>query len=120
MTTTWEQIKNRPVKTITLDADGVELTVRGMLRSQKNELVAHSTNKKGDVDHVALEGRFLAYCVCESGTSNPVQPDFRMWADVPADFSSPLVKAVREVCGLDEDDLVRVAEKKSDTTGSSD
>ena len=122
--TIWNRIKSKPVKTLVIEVDGEKLVIRGMKRSEKNAMIANSTNKRGDVDNVALEGRFLAFCVCEcddaGNCGEPVQPDFRQWDDVPSDFAGPCIKAVREVCGLDDDDLVRHTEKKSEATGSCD
>lgn len=116
MSKAWESIKARKPATATVEIDGQQYHLRGMTRSQKNEMVAECT-EKGKLNSDLLEARILAYCVCDC-KKEPVQVDFREWDNVPADFTGPLVTECGKLCGFDDSEVKRLSEKKSDSAAS--
>ena len=95
--------------------DGDTLTVRGLSRVAKNELVNKCT-KVGKIDNDKLESLLLASCVYDPSDDTLLMPDPADW-DVPSHVAGPLVKACIEVCGFDDEEA-KALEKKSEPTES--
>lgn len=95
--------------------DGDTLTVKGLSRVAKNELV-NKCSKAGKIDNDRLESALLAACVYDPADDTLLIPDPSEW-DVPSHIAGPLVKACIEVCGFDDEEA-KALEKKSEATES--
>lgn len=104
-----DKLKAYKPRETTVEIDGDAFLVRGLGRIRKNELV-DKCSAKGKLDNEKLESMLLAECVCDPATGELVMSDPADW-DVPSHVSGPLVKAVLEVCGFDNDEA-RQLEKK--------
>ncbi|MCA9130748.1 MAG: hypothetical protein KDB22_26865 [Planctomycetales bacterium] len=99
-------------KTVDLGG-GRKVVVIGLSRTDKCDMVASCTSKKtGRCDNQLLESKYLARCVCDPETREPIQPDCREW-NLASHVAAPLVSACVEVNGLDEEEAEALL-KKSD------
>lgn len=112
----FDNLKNAGVEERTVEISGQKILVRGLKRSEKNQLHTEATSSKGKFDGVKWEALMLAACCLDPDTNEPIQPDYREW-DLPAYICGPLVAAVIQVNGLDEDEAKALV-KKSDSTPS--
>lgn len=119
MSAAFDALKNIPVAEKSVELAGQKLVVIGLTRSRKAEITADCTSRKtGRIDNALLESKYLACCVCDSTTREPIQPDFREW-NLSSHVVAPLVAACVEVNGLDEEEATALL-KKSESAQSTD
>jgi hypothetical protein len=112
----FENLKKTPAAERIVSLGSETVLVRGLKRSQKNELQNEATSSRGKLNGVKYEGLLLAACCLDPKTNDPIQPDYREW-DLPQHLCGPLVSAIIEVNGLDDEEAKTLV-KKSDTTES--
>ena len=97
-----------------VDYGGLSFLVQGISQMDKNSIMAECTSSKtGRLDGGKAEQRLLAACVRDPKTEELVQPDYREW-DIAADAAAPLIRAVIQVCNLDEDEVDELVKKFTD------
>lgn len=84
---------------LTVSIDGDDFLVRGVSRTEKNQMVERCTSKAGKLDGAKFEAAFLAACVLDPSTGEQVMPDPADW-NVPSHVSSTLLEAAMDVCGF--------------------
>ncbi len=113
----WNKLASQKPRRVAVEIDGETFEVRGMLRSEKNQMTADCTHG-GKLNNNELESRVLAYCVVDPGTDTPIQPIAAKWDEIPAEITGPLISRCIPLCGFDDSELVADAAKKSEPVGS--
>jgi hypothetical protein len=111
----FDALKNAKVAEEVVTVGGNGYLVIGLMSDAREELFSLGRTKKGEPNGT-LGKRFLAACVCDPATREPIQPDFREW-NIPSHLATPLNIAIRDVCGLDEEEAEEMAKN---SVGASD
>ena len=103
----------------TVESAGGEVLVRGMKTSKRLELQTQATSSRDKIDNAKFQSLLLSACCLDPKTEDPIEPDWREWDKIDSGVAAPLVVAVAEVIGLDDDKTkTLISAKKSDTTES--
>jgi hypothetical protein len=94
-----ERLKAKQAKETTVTVDGDDYLIRSISRTDKANLIERCTNKKGVVDSSRFEAEYLAACVFDPESQQPVEPDWSGW-NVPSYISDPLCEAVMVINGI--------------------
>lgn len=115
MSKIFEKLKAAAQSERTVELEGETIVVKGLKRSERNRIQTEATSARGKLNGVLFEAMLLAAC-CYDKAGEYIQPDYRDW-DLQSHITGPLVAAVVEVNGLDDEE-VKALVKKSDTTPS--
>lgn len=100
-----EKLKSKSVLWVERVVDGDNYAVRGLDLAQKAKVYAQARKSDGMLDSFRLDAGFLAACVCDPETKQPLG-DINVWRGVPGHITGPLLSAVADVCGLNTDNAV--------------
>ena len=100
--------KQRPQRRLTIDGD--EYLVVGLTRVERADVMAQTRGDDGKIDSQELERLLLSRCVHDPENGQALlfaDVERASWDRVPAIIVAPLVAAVIELNGLDNQDTGR-------------
>lgn len=119
MSAIFDKLLETPPSERVVESAGGEVLVRGMKTSERLKLQTQSTSSRGKIDNAKFQSLLLSACCLDPETEDPIEPDWREWDKIDSGVAAPLVVAVAEVIGLDDDETkALISAKKLDTTES--
>jgi hypothetical protein len=110
-----DKVLSKQAKTQTVVVDGDTVLVRSLPHLDRAKCFTDGRDKKGDMAPGRSEANFLAACVCDPETSSPIM-DWKEWSTAQDYITGPLLSVIRDVNGLDAEDLGKKPDDTSDTT----
>ena len=110
-----ERLLSKLPKSETVSVDGESFLVRGLTHLSRAKCFSDGRDKKGDMPAGRVELNFLSECVCDPETQQTVM-NWSEWSSVPSHITGPLVSKVRELNGLDSEDIGKKQEDTSEAT----
>lgn len=110
-----ERLRKKTVRVETVTVDGDKYVVTGKSKRDRSALMARCRKKDGTLNGDKLEGLMLECCVADEEGSTATAAD---WDLAPSHVTGPLIKAIMNVNGLDDDDLAIADPKDCDSIES--
>lgn len=109
-----ERVLARQQRTQAVCIDGETFVVKSLSHLDRAKCFTDGRDKKGDMMPGRSEANFLSACVCDPETQSTVM-DWKEWTGVPAYITGPLISVIRELNGLDLEDIGKKPEDTSET-----
>jgi hypothetical protein len=109
-----ERILAKKIKEEIVTVDGDDYLLIGLSTLDKAKCFSEGRDKKGVMPDGRVELNFLEACVRDPSSRELVM-NWKEWQTVPSDITGPIVSRIRQIVGLDAEDLGKKQDDTSET-----